>query len=710
MLANGQSTYRQSFHAGLMPDPELWVDEWAVQHAQIPSEGNAEGGKYNLDRTPFAGEVMHVLSPAHPCNRVVVMAASQMLKTQTAMNWLMAVVDAAPANILALMPSGDLASRLSARINKTLKATSKVTDLFARPRARDGKNTDSTKEFKGGTLHIATAGSAANLAEIPARYGYGDEIDDWESDLQGQGDPIEIFENRGSTYGRNRKWYYSSSPKKPRGISKILELFERGDQRYYFVPCPHCGHEHVLNFENLRVDDDLTWAKMMCPDCGALIDEYEKTAMLAKGRWRATSTSRDGTISFTLSQLYAPMGWTSWLELARLHEAAEDALRHGDPTKMQAFYNTRLALVYDNTRGVTTVDALKARAEDYPPRTIPDAALVVTMSVDTQVDRLEVQINAWGPGMERWVLDYIVLEGSPARPPDEAGSVWMQLDEIRRHPYQHASGVLIPISAWGIDTGGANTQDVYNFGSQRRASGCVMLKGSSRPNRPIISAKPTPQEIDWGGRRDPTGADLWTVGTDVAKDWIFNRIELPAGPGALHFHKDLEHAWFEQLLSERKVPKMRNGQVVEVWEKPAHARNEALDLTVYDTAIAFKLRLDKWSALDWQRLRNKLIPKGRSEDLFSAPLSNLPTPTPDNVEHMENTAKTDSSRQDTSPSSYENNSENKPVTVAKNPATITTPAAVPPPALSPVLPVLPAAPQVPARGTVRRIYSRGINA
>lgn len=711
MLANGQSTYRQSFHAGLMPDPELWVDEWAVQHAQIPSEGNAEGGKYNLDRTPFAGEVMHVLSPAHPCNRVVVMAASQMLKTQTAMNWLMAVVDAAPANILALMPSGDLAVRLSARINKTLKATSKVTDLFARPRTRDGKNTDSTKEFKGGTLHIATAGSAANLAEIPARYGYGDEIDDWESDLQGQGDPIEIFENRGSTYGRNRKWYYSSSPKKPRGISKILELFERGDQRYYFVPCPHCGHEHVLNFENLRVDDDLTWAKMMCPDCGALIDEYEKTAMLAKGRWRATSTSRDGTISFTLSQLYAPMGWTSWLELARLHEAAEDALRHGDPTKMQAFYNTRLALVYDNTRGVTTVDALKARAEDYPPRTIPDAALVVTMSVDTQVDRLEVQINAWGPGMERWVLDYIVLEGSPARPPDEAGSVWMQLDEIRRTPYQHASGVLIPISAWGIDTGGANTQDVYNFGSQRRASGCVMLKGSSRPNRPIISAKPTAQEIDWGGRRDPTGADLWTVGTDVAKDWIFNRIELPAGPGALHFHKSLPHEWFAGLLIERKVQKMRGGQVVEVWENPQHGRNEPLDLTVYDTAIAFKLRLDKWSALDWQRLRDKLIPKGRSEDLFSAPLSNLPAPptlpVPDNAETE---AKTDHSRQDTRPSSYENNSENKPITLAKNPATITTPAAVPPPALSPVLPVLPAAPQVPARGTVRRTYSRGINA
>ncbi len=172
------------------------------------------------------------------------------------------------------------------------------------------------------------------------------------------------------------------------------------------------------------------------------------------------------------------------------------------------------------------------------------------------------------------------------------------------------------------------------------------------------------------------------MGTDVAKDWIFNRIELPAGPGALHFHKSLPHEWFAGLLIERKVQKMRGGQVVEVWEKPQHTKNEVLDLAVYNLAIAFNLGLHKWSALDWQRLRDKLIPKGRSEDLFSAPLSNLPAVVV----------------------------ENKPVVEVEIIATITTPAAVPPPALSPVLPVLPAAPQVPARGTVRRTYSRGINA
>jgi len=596
----------------------MWVDEWAEAHAYIPSEGNAEAGKYKADRTPFAREVMRVLSPGHPCNRVVVMGASQLLKTQTAMNWMMASVDAAAANLLALMPSGDLAARLSARINNTIKATPRVRDLFSAPRSREGKNTDTTKTFRGGTLYIATAGSAANLAEIPARYGYGDEIDDWEDDLQGQGDPVEIFENRGSTYGRNRKWYYSSSPKKPAGVSKINDLYLRGDQRKYLVACPHCGHRHALVWANMRTDEALTWAKMMCPDCGALIEEHHKDAMLAGGQWVATAASRDGTISFTISQLYAPLGWTSWLELARLHDSAEEALRHGDHTKMQSFYNARLALCYDSSRGVTTAEELRARAEPYPPRVVPADALVLTATVDTQPDRLEVQIEAWGPQMEHWVLDHIVLPGSPTMPPEQPGSVWRRLDEIIATPLVHASGVLIRISAYGIDSGGANTQDVYNYGAQRRHLGCVILKGASRPNRPIIASKPSQQDVEWGGRVAVGSAELWFVGTDVAKDWLYNRMELTAGPGAMHFHNKLTDDWFEQLTVERKVRKMRGGVVVEVWHKDDHARNEATDLSVYNLAIAFKLRLHTWSALDWQRLRNKLVPAHLTPDLFAS--------------------------------------------------------------------------------------------
>lgn len=628
-LRNPVELARKIFTEAYAPDPEMWVDEWAQAHAQIPTDGNAEGGKYDLTRTPFAAEPMRVLSPSYPCTRVVVMAASQLLKTQSALNWFMAVVDSAPANILALMPSSNLAGRLSSRIEKTQKATPRVRTKFVQHRSREGKNTAGAKEFRGGTIYIETAGSAANLAEVPARYGYGDEIDDWETDLQGQGDPIVVFENRGSTYGRRRKWFYSSSPKKPPKLSKINSLFLKGDQRHYEVPCPHCDHFHVLTWENMRADENMTWARMMCPACGTLIEEAYKPQMLTRGRWVATATSRDGTISFTISQLYAPLGWTSWLELVRIYAEAEQKLKVGDHTAMQAFHNTRLALCYDNAPAATTAQKLRGRAA-HAPRVVPAGAWVVTMSVDTQPSRLEVQVEAWGPGMERWVIDYQQLIGSPTASVDEPGSVWQRLDEIRRTPWPLAvGGKPILISAYMIDSGGANTQDVYTYGALRKNNACLIIKGSSRPNRPIVSSAPTKVDYNWGGQKIEGGAELWWIGTDVAKDYIFNRLHLESGPGAMHFHSALEDAWFDGLLAERAIVKFnKKGHPVRSYEKAPGDANEPLDLSVYNLAVAYHLGLHRWADNDWKRLRDKLAPEHRTLDLFDMPATATPLPPP----------------------------------------------------------------------------------
>ncbi len=714
-LADAAVAYRRGYAAGMRPDPPLWVDEWVDEYAYIPSEGNAEPGKYDIARTPFARQVMRVLSPGHPANRVVVMGASQLLKTQSAMNWMMASVDGAAANILALMPTLDLARRLSARINNTIKATPKVRSLFSEPRSRHGKNTDDTKTFRGGTVYISTAGSAANLAEIPARYGYGDEIDDWEDDLQGQGDPVEIFENRGSTYGRNRKWYYSSSPKRPKDMSKISQLFLRGNQQHYNVPCPHCQHLHELVWENMRADADLTRAWMVCPECGAEIEEASKTQMLRDAAlggtacWVAEARSIDGTESFTISQLYAPAGWTSWLDLARLHRQAEDELREGDHNKMAAFYNTRLARCYDVAQSVTSAAKLKLRAEPYTPRVVPDQALVLTATADTQPDRLEVQIEAWGPGMEHWIIDHIVLPGSPTVPPSDPTSVWAELDRIVTTPFVHTSGVLIKISAYGVDSGGHNTQDVYNYGTQRKHLHCVILAGARKPNRPIIATKPSNQDVDWGGKVRQGMAELWFVGTDVAKDYLFNRIEVGSGPGAMHWHDQMPEEWYEQMCAERLVPVRRNGQVVKVWRKlNDHARNEAIDISVYNLAIAHKLRLHTWSHADWARLRSKLLIAAATPDLFTqsatpqaADLSEFQAINARNVPQVLSTS-----------------SDVAIKTVATTSAQAVPPPqaapAAPAPALQPVAPAPPIAMQAapyhatPRPATGRRIYSTGI--
>jgi phage terminase large subunit GpA-like protein len=628
-IADGYAEIVKSALRGARPDPELQVDAWSEEHMVLP-KSSSEPGPYRIERTPYARRVLQVLSPGHPSKRVVVKAASQMLKTQTAINWLLASIHLAPANILALEPTDKLAKRLSARMSSSIKDVPVVAAAVAQPRSRDSRNTIDAKDFKGGALYITTAGAASNLAEIPARYVYLDEVDRMESSVEGEGDPVELAEARTTTFSSNCKIYATSSPT-VENASKIDTLFAMGTRESYHVPCPHCGHLHELVLGNFHFERDpetgyMARAWFVCPGCGCEIDERHKGTMLkdealgGHARWVADGPGDGETVSFTISAFYAKPGDISWLALARQYARALERLERGDSDAMRVFYNTRLALSYNDTIGATTAEQLmeRAKCETYRLRQIPDAALVLTMSVDTQPDRLECQIEAWGPGLEHWVMDYQVLQGDPQDPPSRAGSVWQRLDALRRQPLYHVSGVPIYISAYGIDSGGHNTQDVYNYGTERERMGCVILKGANRPGKPIISGLPSKMDVDWNGKRIEHGAKLWWVGTDTGKDWLYGRMKLVSGPGAMHMHVDLGKAWFEGMTCERPKRKLtKRGKVVTEWINPPGARNEPWDCSNYNLAIAHKLGLHKWTEKDWQHLRSKLIPTQRTPDLFS---------------------------------------------------------------------------------------------
>lgn len=622
-LADGYELVVRAAMEAARPDPELRIDEWAEEFMELPKSA-AHPGKFRFERTPYARRVHQVLSPGHPCKRVVAKVASQMFKTQTAINAIGAWIHRAPGNILALQPTDGLAKRFSARISQAIRIVPELRECVSQQKSRDKRNTTQAKDFRGdATLYINTAGSASNLAEITARYLFIDEVDRLPP-LE-EGDSVEIAEARATQHERDCKFYEVSSPTFE-GFSKIDDLFEMGTQEVYRVPCPNCGDHHELVLENFRYrrDEDTGFmdrAWFVCPSCGCDIEERYKSSMFldeAEGgtaHWHATATGDGETISFTMSAFYMPIGATSWLTLARQYDRAKKARQRGDHTLMQAFYNTRLGLSYRNTESNTTAKQLQDRAEDTPPRVIPDEALVVTMATDTQDTWLEVQIEGWGPGMQHWVLDHIILPGLPSDSPDDPKSVWARLDEIRRTPLLHASGRAIQISADGIDAGGHHTQDVYNYGSNRAHLGCTVLGGSPRPNRPIISSTPSKVDIDWGGSKRPGGVERWMVGTDVAKDYLFNRFHLTEGPGAMRFHKCLSAEWFAGLVVEQPRTRYVKGRAVREWVKPNGARNEPLDLSVYNLAIAYRLGLHKWSALDWQRLRDKLIPRNR--DMFA---------------------------------------------------------------------------------------------
>nr|DAP68851.1 MAG TPA: terminase large subunit [Caudoviricetes sp.] len=597
---DGAEIYLGAFAKALRPDPPLWIDEWSEANMIIPADTGARlPGPYRLTTTPFARDPLRALSPESPCKRVVAKVASQLWKTQVGINWICASIARAPANFLALEPTITLTRRLAARIEKTFAAVPELRETVASPRSRDAKNTADTKEFKGGTLYINTAGSASNLAELTARYIYGDEIDRWLRNVGHEGDPIKIVENRATQYGRSAKFYYSSSPTE-KDASKIDELFMLGNQQYCYVPCPHCGHMQILEMHNMRVSEDLSAAYMCCinPDCTQWIPEHAKPAMFDGYEWRAHAVGDGETESFTQSALYASLGTVSWLDLWKEKVAADIALAGGDDTLMRVFKNTRMGEVFDSRQQITSAAQLHQRAEPYALRSVPAAVLALTAAVDTQDDRLELKIKGWGEGMESWIIDYQVINGDPA-----SQATWDALDAELMRPIMHPSGKQLGLRAVLIDSGGHYTQEVYQFTRLRRWRHVLAIAGARKPGKPVIAQRPSKVDVTWQGTTEEGGAELWMVGTDTAKDWITNRFKLTAGPGAIHFSKDLPLEYFEQLTAERKVIRFVKGFKRVEWQKPNGARNEAFDLEVYNLAAAHYIGMHKWRSVDWERLR-----------------------------------------------------------------------------------------------------------
>lgn len=621
---SGEQSYVKNFIAGLMPDEPLWVDEWNQQHMIIPREsGAAEPGRYRVERTPYAREIMRALSPEHPARIIVIQGASQMMKTQLMLNWVCALIDGAPSNIIVLEPDDNLARRVAKRFDKTVEVVTKIKPLVAQKKERDAKNTATIKEFRGGTIWFLSGRSTSSLAEASARYVVADEVDRILREQKREGDTLGLLFKRQATFGRNAKTFLISSPTLE-DESKINEFYLQGNQHRYHVACPHCGEMQSLEWEQIAWDETVTRAWAVCKAHGCMIDEHHKTEMLEKGQWIAETDGDGLTWSYQIGFQYAPLGWDSWLSMAKEYLEADEALKKGSPEKMQVFFNTRLARIWKPATARITAEKIMAKAEAYPLGKAPAKAYIATASIDVQGNRLEVQITGWGPGLsgiEPWIINTHILFGDPTLP-----EVWAELDSILVAPIAHATGHEIYISAVAIDSGdGDSTQEVYEFVSPRRrryVAGhmqyVMAIKGASKMNKPIMGTTPGRAEYTYKGKPARDAAEIWSVGTDTAKDWLMNRLVLPGEP-VIHTSNELPLEFYQQLASETKVSeRVRNGKRRTYWTTTKkNIRNEQLDLIVYNLAMAHYLGLHRYTEKKWKAVIDKFSQKNYENQIIT---------------------------------------------------------------------------------------------
>lgn len=149
-----------------------------------------------------------------------------------------------------------------------------------------------------------------------------------------------------------------------------------------------------------------------------------------------------------------------------------------------------------------------------------------------------------------------------------------------------------------VDSGGKAgvTERAYLFWRQARQAGyaqkLMLVKGSSRSDGPRIT-RTYPDATKRQDRKANARGEIpvWQLNTLVLKDSLAADLErAEAGPGYLHFPKWLGTWFFDELTAETRTPKG--------WQNLSNARNEAMDLMVYNYAAMLALKAERmnWDA------------------------------------------------------------------------------------------------------------------
>jgi phage terminase large subunit GpA-like protein len=559
------------------PPPKLTISEWADERRFLPSESAAEPGKWRTSRAEYQRGIMDAISDP-TVETVVVMSSAQVGKSEALNNALGFYADCDPCPIMMLQPTIKMGEDYSKdRIAPMIRDTPSLRPKFGDPRARDSGNTLLHKQFPGGHLTIAGAESPASLASRPIRVLLADEVDRYPDSAGTEGDPVKLAEKRTTTFW-NRKIILTSTPT-VKGFSRIEAAFLETDQRYFHVPCPCCGYEHRLTWgnvvwgKNTPAKGDPDKAVFLCPSCSGFYTDTEKDLSVRRGQWIATAPLKRKA-GFHLSELYSP--WK------RLRETVAEFLESkGNPERMRVWVNTALGETYEEEGESVNENDLEARAEQYAAE-VPARVLILTAGADTQPDRIEAECIGWSTGDESWSVDYAVFWGDPDIPEGQPGSPWDAFTDWVRREWKHERGVKLTISHTCIDTGGANTQAVYNYVKRHRSDRVFGIKGVPGWDKPIIGQVSRRRS----GRKVGRPIDLYPVGVDSGKHTVMGRFRInEPGPGYCHFPTGRDIDYYRQLTAEKCVTEYTKGRAKRKWEKVAKGRrNEALDARVYGTA------------------------------------------------------------------------------------------------------------------------------
>ena len=555
--------------AVLKPPPKLTVSEWADNERFLSAESSASPGRVRNAVVEYMREPMDMVGKPG-VRRITLMTSAQVAKSTVIENIIGYFMHHDPCPILHVSPTLDSMKMFSKeRLAPMIRDTPVLRHRVKDARARDSGNTLASKTFPGGHIAMVGSNAPAGLASRPIRLLVADEVDRFEASAGTEGDPLTLAIKRTTTFW-NRVICFVSTPG-DKGTSRIEPEFLRGDQRYYWVPCPHCGESQRLTWSQVKwTDRNPETAFYECVHNGCVLDDQDRRVAVRKGQWKATQPF-NGNVSYHLSQLYSPF--------APLSDGVRDFLDSKDnPQELKTWTNTFLGETWEEKGARLEWSDLMDRREDYQVRDpIPDGVTVITVAVDVQDNRFEMEWVGWGDDSQTWSLGYRTLYGDPSAP-----EVWQELRDALGETFIHPMFGEMTWRAGCIDSGGHYTQRVYDFAAATPR--LLAIKGVEGFGKPIFGSRL---------KNTLNDAEVYAVGVDTAKETVVARLKVhdAVKAGYCRWPVHYDEVYFRGLTAEELRKTYIRGFAVNRWHK-IRPRNEPFDLRVYNTAAIEMLQVD----------------------------------------------------------------------------------------------------------------------
>ena len=305
---------RAMWRSQWVPHPRQSVTEWAEANLSFSSRFTSSPGPFRVRSYPYMREWLDCFHPASGIRSMALLCGAQVAKSTAIQVGMAYRLVRAPAPALWVLDTQTNAQSFSESRWQVMIDDNPVLRAEL-PRNKDKfKNLD--QAFARMHLWFIGSNSPGNLAGRSISLLCLDEVDKYKTKTKSEAAAVQLAIQRVASFPMHLI-VQTSTPTTQEG--SIWKAWLEGDQRRFWVPCPHCGEMTLLNWPMMKWDDDCRidqnqWdlkrvretARLECPHCQGHITDAVKTRMLREGEWRAENLNAlPGHRSYHLSALYS---------------------------------------------------------------------------------------------------------------------------------------------------------------------------------------------------------------------------------------------------------------------------------------------------------------------------------------------------------------------------------------------------------------------